>query len=523
MYSGQSTGTTFDVYGGVKEVLKHDCLVGCQPNGTSPQCIKEPGCVNKAGLSVCKTSFIRGTCSSTEEKYFAAEDCTKTFVGGVCEVQNGAGICTRPSGQLTGQPNSYLCVGSNKLYSTDAQGFLSTLIDTCGVSAPTYCSDGTGYCKYCELNLYNCDAKTQYQCADPKTGSRKNEQNCEVGCLYLGSGNTLCDQLSASVSQQQFFFPTEQVAIKGSLKGSESRNAVITDYEATITNPPETVKGSTNNLGELSASFGIRPLGTYDVVVTFPSYGKTYSIKAEVTNNFVISLFGEQVVLSGNAVPLQAKDSTGAVPDDLVTSKTPEGVQVTLSKTAVLGRWEMRLTGTVGIYQIGLKPIKNGILLNEQFVTVEVRQPQLEITSNIPSALVKGSQQYEVTILSNAVPTEPDLVKATVSYGTNSDTVSLSKLGGGRYLFLYNFVQDTTYTVNIEATKIGHNNAQLSKVLQASSTGTTAPPTGSTPNITSTPTVTTPPIGGGGPPSNIAILAVAAVAIVFIIVRSKKR
>jgi hypothetical protein len=405
----------------------------------------------------------------------------------------------------TNNPNSFICRGE-ALHSTDANGFPSTnplficntLPSIEGLNA--YCSEGFDKCKYCELNQYRCGTKELYQCGDPFIASKINVQSCEAGCFVI-SNNYNCDQLGTKINSPQNFFNNEDIIIVGILKGSKTQGGIVTSYSAKIEdagfNILETKTGSSDLNGNFNINLGRRDLGTYRVTLTLPEFNnREFIISTKVSNDYKIKIFGEQVLILKpgleNRLKVEAKDSNGNAPASVIVSSS--NITAEIIATSIASQWDLKLSGLPGTYDIGLKAVSGGVPQDEQFVTVELIKPILEIKTNMPSSIVKGKHTYDINVLGASIAIKPDNITATISHSP-AESLTLLDLGAGKYTFEYDFIADGTYVLNVNTEKSGYTGSTFSQSSQVSTSGTTPPPgtnnqtTGGTGTTVTTPTL----------------------------------
>ena len=399
--------------------------------------------------------------------------------------------CATSTGKCTArEPNTYVCIGQ-ALHSTDGEGFLSpNPIKICSAEGlrnglQPYCSEGFEDCKACEQGEYICDSQGLSQCANVFTGERSNLQSCEAGCSQEG-GNYYCDQFSAVINSNQNFFTESNIIVEGLLTGTQTEKGIQTPYTAKIegTGVDQTVSGSSDANGNLAIGFGIKPIGEYVITITLIEFDGTFIVNSKVTNDYIINLSGAQVVTKipgvTTKVVIEASDKDGGVPDDVIVSDAPSGVNIVSNPSGISGRWDVEVDGEFGQYSIGLTPIKNDIELDEQFIDIEIRKPILEVTSNVPDSSKPGKETYDINVVGPTAEgvskgVNPDSITATISHSP-SETLTLLDLGGGIYTFEYDFVELGTYTINVVAEKEGYESSSFSEQIQISSSGTEAPP-----------------------------------------------
>ena len=459
-------------------------------------------------------------------------------------IECGSEGCSTQTGQCVGrEPNSFACVGE-ALHSTDENGFLSdNPLKICSsepdrMGLTPYCSNGFSDCKVCEENDYICGEKELYQCADPFTGDKKNVQSCEAGCVKNGD-SYLCDQLVEVVKGTQNFFADEDVLITLSLEGSKSERGIKTPYKATITGPgvSKSDSGISDNSGAININFGTNPVGEYSVVVTLDDFQREILITSKVTNDYRVKLIGDQVIQdipgAETVVNVEALDKDGGAPDNVIVTNSPGELTVVSIPSGKFGEWVLELEGEPGVYDIALKPIKNQVELEEQFISVEVRRPKLEISTNIDDTLKPGESVFDINVVGpqlsdGTIKTKgitPDNIKATISRSPAQD-LPLLDAGSGSYTVEYDFLEEGTYTINVEVSKDGYESDIFSKQVQVSVSGQVTPPSSSTPaSSTPTSTTTSPDTGTGATSQlkdNPALIIIILVILYFLIAGRKK-
>lgn len=397
----------------------------------------------------------------------------------------------------SGTPNTYICMGEDRnedgrgddIWFINENGFLDSLIDQCGVNQDNYCSEGLSYCKFCEQSYISCspDGKRVERCKNEKTGEVEVLDTCEVGC-FVEKSKRYCDDLKVIISESQNFLVDEPVSIKGLIKGSESdKGIIVPKISVKLEGPGETITetGASGASGNFDVNFGKKSVGDYIATLDMVDYNKQYIISVKVTNDFIIKLYGSQVLttIPGTtpSTELEVVGGTGE-PEDIVDVGIPEGLEsIEVTKTGVSGRWKLQVKGEPGIYQIKLAAVENGVILEPYTISIELRKPKLEITTNIPSSGKIGENEYEIKILAPQIISglsktdsiQPDSITLTIN-GESYDLSSKS-LGNGRYLFDYDYTEGT-YTINLEAELDGYQPVSISKQLQISKSGTDLPP-----------------------------------------------
>lgn len=485
------------------------------------------GCNTATNLCNDECSTIGYTCSGRNSIYCSRNSTnnqllSETLTCGSLGCSNGRCVSSNP--------NSFICIGE-ALHSTDASGIASqNPLKICSTEPSRngfqpYCSAGVSDCKACELNSYICGAKELAQCGNEFTGEKINVQSCEAGCI-----NYVCDQASATISPTQNFASDENLIIKGAIVGSRTGNKLATAYTARLTGQgvDKSVSGISTN-GLFNIAFGVQPLGDYVVSITIPEYSREISVNSRVTNSYIIKLFGSQVAkkIPGQTAVIQveALDSKNTAPDDITVSSVSSNITIIPKKTTTLGRWDLEIQGAAGIYNVGLKAVKDSVTLDEQTITIELRKPLLEATSNMPVSNVKGSKSYDINIKGDAQATEPDSISATISHSP-AETIALTRLGSGLYTFTYDFSSLGTYTLVVTAAKEGYEFTPFSQTIEISQDGAATPPAGSTQGNTGTTTstsgtTTTTSTGTKSDNQNLIIIGIVII-IGYFILRGKK-
>lgn len=521
---------SFIATGGYRIIKVADCSVSCEENTTlnSARCVEQCrgttecvggviySCINGALTSPLFTcaelkcqensnneATCTDLCSLSElyqcingNSYKCVENATTKQKVRVLEKVCGTEGCANGFCLSTNKPNSYVCVGE-ALHSTDANGFKSAQpIKICSQEAPRngltpYCSEGYPDCKVCEQNKYICTNNELFQCGNSFTGQKTNVQFCEAGCKSI-NGQYKCDQLRVSISQNQNFLSNEDVIITGILTGSASGQGIRANYVAKISGPGASDEkiGSTDINGKLAINFGRKPLGSYTVNISFNDYPtRNQVINVKVTNDYRVRLKGDQVITkipgASPSILIESLDANGEKPDSVVVTSAPLNITASTREESIKGLWSLVVLGPPGTYQIGLSAVKDGVTLSEEKVSVEIRKPQLEIQTNLPSSIKVGKRSFDITVKGPTAQKvtdgiSPSRIKATISHSPAVE-LNLRNLGGGLFTFEYNFAEEGTYTLNVEAEKDDYEPAILSKVVQVSSSGNVQAPPGSDP------------------------------------------
>lgn len=505
--SAQCTGTR-DCYLGkmynCNEGVRGTVITGCNELGCNPSTKK---CNDASG---CTQEFLTRCTSDIQDM----ETCTKTtdnqlvWTKSTCGSQ-GCDSTTNKCKSL--QPNSYICQGQS-LYKTDAQGFLpSTPIKVCGSEQlrnglQPYCVNGKNDCVVCALNSYIAGTNTLGQCSDEFTGAMTNVQTCEAGVVDLDTSsatNYKCDQLQAVISPTQNFKPNEAINVKGSIKGSASGQPINdSPFTATLVGEGKSLSspGYTDTNGAFTTSFGSLDLGKYNVTITFTNFvNKAFSVASAVTNSYIITKEEKDIIVKlPGEVPyftVTAKDSSGKAPDNLVLSTYPPNITVAVNPTDVETKWKVTIDGPTGTYTIGLKPLVGDTQLDEQTFKIGISVPKLTAEVTMPSSEKPGEHTYDVRIKGASQLVEPDSEPtAKMYYNGVPSSVDLQSMGGGSYLFTYNFNGIGTYTLQVSAQKEGYDTlTNYQKKMYVSPSGTESEPLTTTGNQT----------GGGDQPPTI--------------------
>ena len=458
----------------------------CNGNSCLDQCIT-------LGSSTClveNQQSYSGFCAqntTTQEKYYIKELCGQEG----CD--SATGKC-----KSSGEPNSYICQNMQSdgfggiIYKTDDKGrVINTIIDDCSKSKGDlkgFCVKGDSTCNYCIVGYKYCSGGNLQQCSD-KYGTLTQIKTCEVQC----TSDFKCDDLNVIVSPTQNGFYQEDLIISGKAVGSETSNGVETGFTATITKSgfTDTKTGSTSSDGTFSISFSGLDLGDYQTQISFPDYTNSKNnkiVKSKVSNDYQIKVYGSQTAfLIPSTTPtfiIQAIGN-GKSPASLSVSDLGGLTSAKITATSIATQFKLEAKGDGGIYEVGIKPIEGTTALDEQKVSIELREPTLTLQTNIPSSSTKGAKQYDVTVLApTATSTQTNLKPDSISLTINSNAVTLDDLGGGKYTFNYDFTTDGSYTILANAEKTGYSSGSLNKVVQISTSGTVAPPVNTTTTTT---------------------------------------
>jgi len=339
----------------------------------------------------------------------------------------------------------------------------------------------------CQPQAYLCKNNQKVQCTDPIQGTFTTLESCEAGCISEGI-NIYCDQLQFLLTSQTVYSPTQELIIAGYAKGSVSQRGVTTTYTATLKDVTgsvvETKTGTTNaagnNDGTFTFSFGIKPLGAYTATINLPSYpSQNRNFTMHVTNSYQTLLIDTSTknILPGQKATFKitSLDTNGNAPDSLKITRTPANTTVEVINTAVLGTYNLQVGGSTGSKSIGVTATKGGIDLEEQTISVEIRNPTLDVQTTIPTSISPATKTYDITIMSSGQPIQPDSITMTIT-GATTTTVNLASLGSGKYTFAQDFNTLGTYTINIQATKAGYESLAKSALLQVTSDGNPVTP-----------------------------------------------
>jgi len=406
-----------------------------------------------------------------------------------------------------GQPNSHVCI-SQDLYETDSNGYAeSNPIKTCNTELKRNglqpkCLSSTDLidyidCVVCDFNgQYICLNKNYYRCGDIYQGTAisGSSVNCEVGCST--NGNNFCDNLDTIISETQNFVLGEGVKVTGTLQGSQTGNGVIaTNIKGTLTGSGQNkeVTASSSSSGIFDLNFGEIPLGNYNVVIEITEYNKTFNIVAKVSNDYKIEK-AESVALikyPGINPSINLKITGGdGIPQDIIILGSYSGIRnVDISYSSVVGKWILTVDGDPGIYHINVSAVEKvtNAQQDPQDLVIEIRNPTLAITSNLPVSAKPGKQEIQVKVSGPTSKDQPSagLVPDTITATINNQNVELKNQGSGSYIIEQTFTDLGTYTLQVDAVKAGYDAPDtFSKSITISSSGKeTTPGTG---NVTTT-------------------------------------
>lgn len=324
--------------------------------------------------------------------------------------------------------------------------------------APLY-APGSYYCKsdglyYAEVNSLNFSS-----------GFIKEtfvDGPCPAGCGT--SPNNYCDNAKLSMQDTQSGTSKEAIYLTGTLFGDESLKGLSgIDVYAKLDGESQSYSGTADESGIFSIDIGQRVLGTYNATITVPSYNIEKKIKLVVTNSYTIK-FPEliaQIIPGGNTtLKFTCADATGGRPDTVIVTTNPSNLTVTAVKDPVENYWNLNiLNPQPGIYKVGLSPREGGISLNEWTQDIELVQPAITVSTNMPSSVKLGSQTFDIYVSGPQSDGVSGLMKAdSIIVKINGETVSntedVSK--AGTYTFTYNFVTAGTYTLDVDVTKAGY-------------------------------------------------------------------
>lgn len=410
--------------------------------------------------------------------------------------------------RVSGLPNNYTCgplgivATDQAVYRTDSNGYLTSEVsEDCQVEQPRnnldpFCLPMTDNNKAytfsrCVVCLYNeeprCYGNTYAKCANMFTGEIKqgSEKNCQIECTKNG-GTFVCDDLIFSTDETQNFRVNDNVLITGKVTRSQS----LKGYQTTCTYQVHGESGKQNcnsgSDGSLSISLGTKQLGSYIVNITFDKFNISKLITARVTNDVDIKVVESILLKIPGTTPtatINAEDANHNPPDSINLKTQPANVSVTLTPTGISKQWALTITGgDTGKYSFGFEAISNGVPQLEQFKTIEIRKPQLTISSNLAKTAKPGKTTYDVkvsgpTSSSTSAGIEPDAISATIARST-AQPVSLKKLGSGTYTFEYDFSDTGTYTLEVQATYAGYDSFPFSQSIQISDSGKDVVPGG---------------------------------------------
>lgn len=431
----------------------------------------------------------------------------KTYCSQGCN--DATGLCTG-----TGVYDNFICVNPGNelgglIYHTDPQGAIqeATLKD-CGSQPKSggmdaYCTNSVNAawehdnnCIYCSKDEFLCIDKQLWQCTNPLDATVKGSlKNCEVGCRL---NPNKCDNLNILIGNKNFQDTGKNntdIVASVTLTGSDSGNAVDgvpVTFEISGPNiKTQSASSETDISGIVEISFGYLPMGNYDAKLKIPVYNKEQSFIIKVTNNYLISLTGSQVLtkipgLTGSHPTTELKISKdSSYPSDAKVSTKPEGLTyaVVSKKSGSTGTFNLAVDGEAGTYTIGIQCKDNqGNWLEEQTVDVQLKQASLDVAIVAPTSAKTGSNSYDLTVKGPTTYTgtmadiNPTSLSVTISFNGKDETVSATNLGAGRYNFNYNFANEGTYTIKVLAKKTGYDDGEATSVIQISSDGTATVP-----------------------------------------------
>lgn len=462
----------------------------------------DQGCDDSTDICLDECSVLDSYQCQSQDSYQCVQKENNQLILELAQDCSSEG-CDIPSGRciVSGTPNTYTCIGEDRsgdlkgddLWFINQEGFLDNLVSQCAAGQEDYCSQGVSYCKFCEQNYISCsdDGAQEIRCNNDQTGELEVLDNCEVGC-FVQNLRRYCDDLVVIISESQNFLVDETVSIKGLLKGSESENGIaVSTLSVTLEGAGETdiLAGASGTSGNFDINFGSKAVGEYVATIDLPDYNQQYIINVKVTNDFIIRLYGTEVLTSiPGTTPYTELEVVGGSgePDDLVEIETPSGItNIEITKTSVSGRWNLQVDGEPGVYQLKLAAVENGVTLDPYTISIELRKPSLELTSNIPESSKPGTKEFEIKVLAPQLVSgimqtdsiEPDSISMTI----NGELYDLSSgsLGNGRYLIEYDF-EIGTYTVNVDADLAGYDPISSSHQIQVSASGKDLPPSSTT-------------------------------------------
>lgn len=363
---------------------------------------------------------------------------------------------------------------------------------------PTYLGNSEAYCnndqcKLCELNFMTCENDNLVVCENIEQGYSLFE-DCEWRCL---EGPLECDNIALRDIQgvsKQNFYDTEPLKITKKFVGSYSGDGLgsvsfdaelYTDADVKLDDRYDKV---TNSDGSFTVDFDKRQIGSYKVKLMI--MGKVFWVEPIlVSNNFVVNIYGEQVLFLNKLdidrikVSVCKKGTSVATgdcipPSDLTIFTTPENLTVNVEPATVpVGIWNLILmTDLPGIYNVGLTPFWEGTQLEEQFVTLEIRIPTITITTVVPQSISLGTKSYGITTTFEAEYLDSTLTATLTTPSGEVVPLVLEILATGKVLWEYNFNEEGTYVLNIEASASGYDTAYFSQQIEVSKSGEATPP-----------------------------------------------
>jgi hypothetical protein len=475
-----------------------DVIYECASNAANPSsCIEgsndEASCKDLCSLD---TPFkcIASSSYSCNKNQTTNQNILKLYQACGSEGCDSTGKCKN-----SGIPGSFICIDES-LHQIDLSGFrVDPPKFICDNEQPrnglqpkcSWKNDNEAYdkCTVCSLNSYICTNTQLYQCGDIFEGTPVNVKNCEVGCLNEG-GNYYCDQFSSIISTTQNFLLDEDLDVVGIIKRSKSGKGLsLTNIKGTLTisnSSDQIILSSSSDSGNFGINFGKASkfgLGNYQVKIEIPDYNKIFTINVKVTNDFKIGVSGDPILVlvpgTTPSITLDIKGGTG-IPDSIVGSENPEGItSYEVKKNEALGKWQLFVEGEPGIYTLNLSAVQSGVRLAGQEISIEIRKPQLTITTGIPSTMKPTKSNYDIKVsgptgASTTQGITPDLISVTLN-GANVDLGS-STLGAGTYSPQFDFSEIGTYNLEVVASKVGYEDTTFSKSIQVSTSGTVNSP-----------------------------------------------
>ena len=399
--------------------------------------------------------------------------------------------CNQATGKCKalGDPDSFLCIGST-IWSTDHSGSpllglidcsnpelkkdpFTGLVSTKGLQP--FCAKGLSNCKMCTgIGALTCAGGKLYQCGNIFTGESlagTPVTDCEVSCS-VSAYASICDKFSFAMVGAQNFGPLDDMNIVAKVQGTSSKTGIATSYIARITGGGEdtTLPQSNTINGELVASFGRKPLGSYNITFTFPEYPTaTKKIIATVVNDFKITLSGD---VAKQIIPGRDVVFTISLSNDPDSIPCIGGNLTCVATRDTIGKWIVKILnpqkGTG--YDLKLTPVKGGVNLPEQTITVGLEKPKLSAATSLLTSDKPGTKNVDIHITGASEKTKPDSVKATISHSPPVE-VELRDMGSGDYTFSYDFTETGTYTLAVTASKEGYDDVVFSKTMEITSSG----------------------------------------------------
>lgn len=467
-----ATGLCIGGCGGLSKVCSNGAMFNCVADQISGGAIYNcaqgtSGCSNDKSKCIDEcSSFNQKTCTGSTAKVCGQNNYQFYWNSSDCGINGCEGTECKKY-----EANTFICYG-HEIWSTDAQGKRSQLQETCSDTVfgwESYCVKGSKDCKYCTLNLDYCNANQMFKCTSETAPSRSVPVTCDVQCL---SGSPVkCDNLKIQFVQGTFF-KTDDVNIKYDLSGTVSFEPVQLDgiiiklvsNSGNVTEVRPDRSSGTN--GQVSAPFGLQPLGQYKAKIEFPGLLSKYNTEnaVVVTDEYKITLKqGTTLIKVPNKILqiiLEAKKSTGSAPQQVITSNVPTGLNVIDAGKTSTNQFKFNVEGDVGKYAIGFKA-GDGASVNDQFeqlVNIELISPKLSIDAPIDKTISKGKKTWTVTVKAPTDPLgatsqiRPDAITAKVNGADNP----LIELGSGRYDFTYTFSNAGTYAIVFDASLDGY-------------------------------------------------------------------